>query len=80
MKESLIKCIDHGYTHDPERAKKILKDQFEEQEDNGPEIARKSTEKWEPNSTKGLLEYNKQMHRYNEVTMLHKIEGAQIAK
>jgi hypothetical protein len=28
MKESLVKCIDHGYTMDPDRAKKILKDQF----------------------------------------------------
>lgn len=58
MKESLIKCIEHGYTNDPERAKKILKDQFEEIEET-PEVSVKENFTWEPNSTKGLLEFHK---------------------
>lgn len=81
MKESIVKCINHNYTQDPDRARKILKDQFEEQEVVTPTVRFKNQrDNWKPIGTKGLIELHKQINTKPEVTMGDIVIGKQNVK
>ena len=66
MKDSIKRCIEGGYTRDPDRAKQILKFQFPDSEDESGHNEKKD---WEPKGLLGQKEYHKQRQPNQEVLM-----------